>query len=75
VEQPKKKLGRRPSRYKVVVDEGPIGFEPGPNITEMDGRFQAAMRAALAAGAEHAPTSVSTAAGTRRPTVGYTRPD
>lgn len=44
-------------------------------ILEMNEKFAEAMHGAIEAGLENCPTAVSTAAGTRCPVVGYTRPD
>jgi hypothetical protein len=51
---------------------GFIGFV-GETRREMDLRFQAALRAAVAAGTETCATSPSTEMGTRHPIAGYTR--
>ena len=58
---------------KTVFEEGSI--DAMAHLQEQDDKFCQALRAAIDRGREFCPTIVSTAPGTQRPILGYTRSD
>ena len=58
---------------KTISEEGSV--DAMARLREQDDKFCQTLRAAIERGREFCPTAVSTAPGTQRPILGYTRPE
>jgi len=58
---------------KTISEEGSV--DAMARLREQDDKFCQTLRAAIERGRELCPTAVSTAPGTQRPILGYTRPE